>query len=287
MRNLHDPGAHGRGRWLLRPAYELTLLTAVATLGGMLLFGAQKAAGLSWIDGAAHSVVALHVHESINRLMAEITSLGGEIYLFLAFLALAVWSYRARGGAWARFFTFVMVGALALDNVVKPLVGRPRPILDQLVGGRGASFPSGHATATTALLFAVSYFLASGRSPRIRAYIWATAILGSVLMAVTRVYLGVHWPTDVIAGVVLGATWTMMCARSQGVTKGSTLLGRAPRSWTPRVRLVVAILAWGDSPCSGRGLPANVDARLATPSRASRASRSRSPPVGREHRESR
>jgi undecaprenyl-diphosphatase len=245
MRNLHDPSAHGKGRWLLRPVYELTLLTAVATLGGMLLFGAQKAAGLSWVDGAARSVVALHVHPSINRLMAGITSLGGEIYLFLAFCALALWSYRIRGGPWARFFTLVMVGALALDNVVKPLVGRPRPILDQLVGGRGASFPSGHATATTALLFAVSYYLASGRSPRIRTYIWTTAIAGSALMAVTRVYLGVHWPTDVIAGVVLGATWTVMCARSQEVTKGSPLVARAHRSWTPRARLVLTTLALG------------------------------------------
>lgn len=237
--------AYGRSCWLLRPAFELTCLIAIATLAGVLVFAMQKATGLSWVDEAARAVVALHVHPSINRLMAEITSLGGEIYLFLAFCALALWSYRTRGGAWARFFTLVMVGALALDNVVKPLVGRPRPILDQLVGGRGASFHSGHATATTALLFAVSYFLVSGRSPRVRTYIWGTAILGSVLMAVTRVYLGVHWPTDVIAGVVLGATWTVMCARSQEVTKGSTPVAREPRSWTPRARLVLTIIALG------------------------------------------
>jgi membrane-associated phospholipid phosphatase len=248
MRNYDDPGAHGKGRWLLRPTFELTILTAVAALTGTLVFGVQKAAGLSWVDGAARSVVALHVHPWINRLMIEITSLGGEIYLFLAFCALALWSYRTRGGPWARFFTLVMVGALALDNLVKPLVGRPRPILDQLVGGRGASFPSGHATATTALLIAVGYYLASGRAPRVRTSIWASALLGSVLMGVTRVYLGVHWPTDVIAGMVLGAGWTVMCARSQEVTKGLTLASRAPGTWTARARLVLTMLALGGFP---------------------------------------
>jgi hypothetical protein len=96
---------HGRARQgsslLLRPTFELTLLTAVAALAGTLLFGVQKAAGLSWVDGAARSVVVLHVHPWINRLMTEITSLGGEIYLFLAFCALALWNYRTRGGPWA------------------------------------------------------------------------------------------------------------------------------------------------------------------------------------------
>jgi membrane-associated phospholipid phosphatase len=245
MRNINYGGVQGKGRWLLRPTVELTLLSAVATLGGMLLFGVQEATGVSWVDGAARSVVSLHVHPSINRLMIGITSLGEEIYLFLAFSALALWSYRTRGAPWPRFFSLVMVGALALDNLVKPLVGRPRPILDQLVGGRGASFPSGHATATTALLLAVGFYLASGKTPRVRTCIWITAFLGSVLMAVTRVYLGVHWPTDVIAGLVLGAAWTVMCARSQEITKGLTFLSRAHRTWAPRARPVLTILALG------------------------------------------
>jgi membrane-associated phospholipid phosphatase len=107
-----------------------------------------------------------------------------------------------------------MVGALALDNAIKPLVGRPRPIFDQLVAGRGPSFPSGHTTGTTALLFAVAYYAAAGRGRGVRIALWSAALSGSILMAVTRIYLGVHWPTDVVAGLILGMVWAIICARS-------------------------------------------------------------------------
>jgi membrane-associated phospholipid phosphatase len=245
MGNHDHELAHGGSRRLLRPAFELTGLIAIATLAGTLVFAMQKASGPSWVDEAARAVIPLHVHSSINRVMTWITDLGGEIILLSAFGALALWSHRARGALWARFFTVVMAGALALDNVVKPLVGRPRPVLDQLVGGRGESFPSGHATATTALLVAVAYYLTSGRAPRVRALIWAMALLGSLLMGVTRVYLGVHWPTDVIAGMVLGAGWAMLCARSQQVSTGTAVASRRPRLIAPRPRLALTILAFG------------------------------------------
>jgi membrane-associated phospholipid phosphatase len=245
MGNHDHELAHGGSRGLLRPALELAGLIAIATLAGTLVFAMQKASGPSGIDAAAGAVVPLHVHSWINRVMTWITDMGGEIALVSAFGALALWSHRARGALWARFFTVVMVGALALDNVVKPLVGRPRPALDQLVGGRGASFPSGHATATTALLFAVAYYVTSGRAPKARSLIWATALLGSLLIGVTRVYLGVHWPTDVIAGMALGAGWTMLCARSQQVSKRMTVASRRPRRLAPRVRLALTVLAFG------------------------------------------
>jgi membrane-associated phospholipid phosphatase len=239
----HPELAHDESRRLLRPVLELTCLIAIATLAGTLVYAVQRTSGPWRVDEAARAVVPLHAHSGINRVMTWITDLGGEIILLAVFGALALWSHRARGALWARFFAVVMTGALALDNVVKPLVGRPRPVLDQLVGGRGESFPSGHATATTALLFAVAYYLTSGRSPRTRALIWATACMGSLLMGVTRVYLGVHWPTDVIAGMVLGGGWTMLCARSQQVSKDSSI---APRGrLAPRARLALTILTFG------------------------------------------
>jgi membrane-associated phospholipid phosphatase len=217
IRNAPDSRAHDL--WLVRPALGFVLLTVLAALAGSLLLDVQRAWGLPPIDEAARSAVALHEHPALNRLMADITALGAEIPLLLAFCGLALWSYRKRGASWGRFFAVVLAGALALDNIVKPMVGRERPVFDQLVGGRGESFPSGHTTATTALLFALAYYLASAKSIRVRSCIWAAALFGSTLMGFSRVYLGVHWPTDVIAGLVLGATWTFLCARSQEILK--------------------------------------------------------------------
>lgn len=194
------------------------MLVWMATTAGAWLLVAERSFGLLWIDEAARSTAVWHVHPGLNRLMAGLTSLGEDLLILTAFGAVALRSHRARGAPWGRFFLLVMAGALVLDNAVKPLVGRTRPPFEQLVGGKGASFPSGHAVAATALLFALAVYLSSGRRVRVRTIFWAVALAGSLLMGVSRVYLGVHWPTDAIAGIALGATWTLMCVRSQGVT---------------------------------------------------------------------
>ena len=203
--------------WLLRPALELGVVVAIASVAGVLLLDAQRSSGHAWVDGGARWMADLHGQPWLNHSMAWVTSFGAEIFLFGAFSALVVWSYRSRGRTWGRFSLLVMGGALALDNIVKPLVARPRPDIDQLVNGRGASFPSGHVVATTALLFALAFYISSGTGLRTRNRIWVVAIAGVTLMAASRVYLGVHWPTDVIAGVCIGAAWTYLCARSQKI----------------------------------------------------------------------
>jgi membrane-associated phospholipid phosphatase len=268
MRVHNDRDQSGPRFWLVRPALQLTLVTAIAILAGTLLLVFQKASGLPWIDGAARSAATLHDHPGLNRLMIHITSLGAELLLLPAFLLLALWSYRSRGISWGRFVTFVMVGALALDNIVKPLVGRQRPVFDQLVVGRGESFPSGHTTATTALLLALAYYLAYGRTASVRKAVWVAAAVGSTLMGISRIYLGVHWPTDVIAGIALGAGWTIMCARSQGISAAPVQHRPASQMWTrPRrliaVTIILAVVGLACSPSMSQdppragGLPAS------------------------------
>ena len=221
----------------LRPAFDLVALVALGALTGVVILNLQST-GLSWVDGASRSVVGFHAHEGINHLMIGITSFGEEIVLVAAFITVAMWARARRGAQWGRFFTLVGIGAVTLDNIIKPIVGRSRPVFDQLVGGRGDSFPSGHVVATTALLFALAWYLSAGRTTHPRRWIWGLAGAGSVLMALSRVYLGVHWPTDVMAGMTLGAAWTAMCARSQ---LGWRMEPRPLRLYTARRRLVATI----------------------------------------------
>jgi membrane-associated phospholipid phosphatase len=195
----------------VRVARDLLSLALIASVAGYLLL---RVAPFEWMDGAARTIPGLHDHAVLNAVAVGITAFGEESTLAVSFLGLTIYAYRTRGRWWGHFFMMVMVGALALDNLVKPLVGRARPSFEQLVAGRGPSFPSGHVIGTTALLVAIAFF-SSARDARAQRYaLWVAAAAGSVLMGLSRVYLGVHWPTDVIAGAVLGAGWTFISLRS-------------------------------------------------------------------------
>lgn len=113
------------------------------------------------------------------------------------------------------------LGAVLIANVDKLLVSRPRPPVQHLEHVISASFPSGHATQASAFYIALlTIFLAT--RPGHRAAVAAViATIGLVLgIAFSRVYLGVHYPTDTAAGVLLGTSWSLLA---------STLLLRSAR----------------------------------------------------------
>jgi membrane-associated phospholipid phosphatase len=112
------------------------------------------------------------------------------------------------------------IGAVVIFNIDKLLIGRPRPPVAHLEAAVHSSFPSGHATVASALYLALLIVFLSGRRSAARAVagIAATALL-VVGIAASRVYLGVHYPTDVAAGVVLGALWAVAVAVSLCVSR--------------------------------------------------------------------
>ncbi len=144
--------------------------------------------------------------------MTDITALGG--YAVLTLLTLAAVLYRlARNDGFTALLIAAAVGTGALlGNLLKLGFDRPRPdIVEHLTHAASSSFPSGHATLAAITYLTLGALIARGQpSRRIKALVLGGAIFITVLVGFSRVYLGVHWPTDVLAGWCLGAAWAAL-----------------------------------------------------------------------------
>ena len=114
------------------------------------------------------------------------------------------------------FMTLVVGGQFALSNGIKFIVERARPDIGRLTGYAGTSFPSGHATAASATLAAIALIATRRRSRATRIASASVAAGLAVVVAGTRVMLGVHWFTDVIAGLLRGWGWFALCSIAFG-----------------------------------------------------------------------
>jgi len=105
-------------------------------------------------------------------------------------------------------------GAMLISDVVKLLVSRPRPPVEHLQSVSGSSFPSGHATQASAFWFSLVLAAHTARAaPLLTRSLAAVAALLVAAVAASRVYLGVHYLSDVIAGVLLGTGWAVYVVR--------------------------------------------------------------------------
>ncbi len=150
-------------------------------------------------------------------LLALLTRLGGTAVITLVGLATAAYGWwRHRNPQVATFVLTVVAGQALVVAGLKAMVGRPRPELDQVVAWSGSSFPSGHSAAAAATYAAVALVLALG-SPSWRKVVLAGAagFLASAIAA-TRALLGVHWLTDVLAGLAIGWAWFVVSAVAFG-----------------------------------------------------------------------
>ncbi len=105
-------------------------------------------------------------------------------------------------------------GAMLISDWIKLLVSRPRPPVEHLQAVTGSSFPSGHATQASAFWFSLVFVLpAVGASAKLTRVAAGVALVIALTVAASRVYLGVHYPSDVIAGMLLGSGWATYVSR--------------------------------------------------------------------------
>src|SRR5918995_2395120 len=203
-----------------------TLIALFITVSAMLFFAAFVGRVVEGDTRAFDESVLLALRDPNNAsytigpawvqiLFRDITSLGG--YAVVMLISLAVIGYLLMDGKHgAALWVLASVGGGAvLSNVLKLAIERPRPdLVARLVEVNTTSFPSGHAT-----LAAVTYLTLGALLSRVEArrrakiYVLTVAVVLTFLIGISRIYLGVHWPTDILAGWCVGSAWAMLCWR--------------------------------------------------------------------------
>lgn len=210
-RKVHQQTAAGQRH--IRSEWIILVLGFGSALGALLFFGWLAGEMLNGdtahFDSTVTSAIHKHATPQITALMKALTILGSSVVMTpLSILALVTCYIRREFHA-LKILAATFGGALILESLLKLAFHRPRPVpFFDLPTPASFSFPSGHA------LFSFCFFsaLAALLSPRLarsgaRLAIWVVTIFLVLGIGVSRVYLGVHYPSDVVAGYAAGIVW--------------------------------------------------------------------------------
>lgn len=149
----------------------------------------------------------------LEVIVRDITALGGVMLLSLLCLCVFGYLWLQKQRKLAGFVLACVVAGTMMNTLLKELIARPRPdIFAHATDAALSSFPSGHAMMSTIVFLTLGALLSlSTENKRIKTYILLWSVLLPFIVGISRLYLGVHWPTDIIAGWVAGATWSLLC----------------------------------------------------------------------------
>lgn len=273
-RPVADLSLDGAGRFA---ATSVAALLVVAGVGlGFFLLLAFVAVGWPPLQGVDTSVVEV-ANEAVRgrpwavSLLQLVTDLGDARTSWLLLSVAVMWLVIRRAGRLAAYVAVVGLGAVGLSAGIKALVARVRPMLDVpvAVAPGDASFPSGHALGVTVTFGALLLVFLPAVPPRARRTVSGAVLAVIVAVGASRVGLGVHYPSDVVAGWLLGALWLLVTAvafrrwrEEEDVLPPSTAVADRgqrpalepapahdrplPAGWQGAAELVVAgVLTWG------------------------------------------
>lgn len=148
----------------------------------------------------------------LQEMARDVTSLGSYALLGLILLTAVGYLLLVYKRATALFLTGSVVGGMVLSTLLKLAFNRPRPDLPTTARVFTASFPSGHAMLSAVTFLTLATIVARAETdPRIKAYFVSIGIFLTVAVGVSRVYIGVHYATDVLAGWCAGSAWAILC----------------------------------------------------------------------------
>ncbi len=199
----------------------LTAASACVVLGGVvagvLFYLVRAHSGTLDVDTAVADWAAAHASGPSTSLMRAVTMLGSTPIIVGVTLVVGLIEFRRiRSGSLWLFLALTVGGELLVVNLIKAGVARARPAIDPLASFSGSSFPSGHTAASAACYAALALVVSRGRTPRARAMLAGIAAGIAVAVGMSRMLLGVHWFTDVVAGLAIGWAWFALCAIATG-----------------------------------------------------------------------
>ena len=200
---------------------EIAALSALLIIALGVMTFVEVADDMTEADGQMFDQAVLHWLQPVagqprgpwwlQEAAADLTSLGGisvlTLFAVIAFSFLLIQRKRLS----ALLLVVGLAGGVALSEGLKALFERARPpAAYQAVETLNASFPSGHALLSTVFYLTLGVMLTRAfPQKRFKAFVLGSAILIALLIGLTRVYLGAHWATDVLAGWSVGAAWAM------------------------------------------------------------------------------
>lgn len=149
----------------------------------------------------------------LTKMMSDLTALGGTTVLTLITVLVVLFLVLRGSKRTAAFVTVSVLGGWLLSTLLKLGVARPRPeLVSHLVVVSDFSFPSGHAMLSAVTYLTLGALLSRMEQRRaLKLFYLFTALLLTILIGCSRVYLGVHYPTDVVGGWTAGAAWASLC----------------------------------------------------------------------------
>ncbi len=210
-----EPSATVERAPLVGAALAIGLLCSAIALGLFIWLGYQARAEPSGFDLTIREAVRSFQSPALTSLMWGASVYGAPRLLApLALIAAVVFVFR--GWQRAGFLTVTMiVGAVLLDGGLKRLFGRlrPEPFFDFYPAPATFSFPSGHALFATCFFGGIAVLVSHRiRSRPVRWLLWLGALALILLIGISRIYLGVHYPTDVAGGYAVGVVWVTTLA---------------------------------------------------------------------------
>ena len=207
------------------------IIAIIATIGFAGLAERVLAGGTQAFDVAILQWLHAHQTKTLTAIMVEMTHLGTGTVVLVVVGVVALFLWHTEHKHSARLLLAATIGNILLNGALKLVYHRARPsVFAWQTAAVSSSFPSGHAMSATVVYGTVAYLLM-----RLQKHHWAKmltlsgAVLLILLICLTRLYLGVHYPSDVIGGMIVGLAWAAFC---MATLEASLVIARrrAPRA---------------------------------------------------------